>query len=171
MFERTDEGGWTAVHHPFTSPNAEWLDRFEEAPDRALAYAYDIVVNGNEIGGGSVRIHRADVQSRVFDLLGISPEEAQDKFGFLLEAFKYGPPPHAGIALGWDRTCMLLSGNDSIREVIAFPKTRGGYDPLTGAPTPITPQQRLEAGIDAKPKAPAALPGTDGQAAPVERSN
>jgi aspartyl-tRNA synthetase len=171
MFERTDEGGWTAVHHPFTSPNADWLDRFEEAPDQALAYAYDIVVNGNEIGGGSVRIHRADVQSRVFDLLGISPEEAQDKFGFLLEAFKYGPPPHAGIALGWDRTCMLLSGNDSIREVIAFPKTRGGYDPLTGAPTPITPQQRLEAGIDARPKAPAALPGTDGQAAPVERSN
>jgi aspartyl-tRNA synthetase len=171
MFERTDEGGWTAVHHPFTSPNAEWMDNFESAPDRALAYAYDIVVNGNEIGGGSVRIHRADVQSRVFDLLGISPDEAQDKFGFLLEAFKYGPPPHAGIALGWDRTCMLLSGNDSIREVIAFPKTRGGYDPLTGAPTPITAQQRLEAGIDAKPKATTATPGTDGQAAPVEHSN
>ncbi|MET0418273.1 MAG: aspartate--tRNA ligase [Actinoplanes sp.] len=171
MFEKTDEGGWTAVHHPFTSPNDEWADRFEEAPDQALAYAYDIVVNGNEIGGGSVRIHRGDVQSRVFDLLGISPEEAQDKFGFLLEAFKYGPPPHAGIALGWDRTCMLLSGNDSIREVIAFPKTRGGFDPLTGAPTPITPQQRLEAGIDAKPKPAAGTPGTDGQAAPVERSN
>lgn len=171
MFEKTDEGGWTAVHHPFTSPNDEWIDRFEEAPDQALAYAYDIVVNGNEIGGGSVRIHRADVQSRVFDLLGITPEEAQDKFGFLLEAFKYGPPPHAGIALGWDRTCMLLSGNDSIREVIAFPKTRGGYDPLTTAPTPITAQQRLEAGIDAKPKPTAGAPGTDGQAAPVERSN
>ncbi|XVU23236.1 aspartate--tRNA ligase [Actinoplanes sp. CA-054009] len=171
MFEKTDEGGWTAVHHPFTSPNDEWIDRFEEAPDQALAYAYDIVVNGNEIGGGSVRIHRADVQSRVFDLLGITPEEAQDKFGFLLEAFKYGPPPHAGIALGWDRTCMLLSGNDSIREVIAFPKTRGGYDPLTTAPTPITTQQRLEAGIDAKPKPAAGTPGTDGQAAPVERSN
>jgi len=169
MFERTDEGGWTAVHHPFTSPNAEWMDRFEEAPDRALAYAYDIVVNGNEIGGGSVRIHRGDVQSRVFELLGITPEEAQDKFGFLLEAFKYGPPPHAGIALGWDRTCMLLSGNDSIREVIAFPKTRGGFDPLTGAPTPITGQQRLEAGIDAKPKS-TATPGTDGQAVPVEHS-
>jgi aspartyl-tRNA synthetase len=117
-----------------------------------------------------VRIHRADVQSRVFDLLGISPEEAQDKFGFLLEAFKYGPPPHAGIALGWDRTCMLLSGNDSIREVIAFPKTRGGYDPLTQAPTPITPQQRLEAGIDAKPKPTAGTPGTDGVAVPVEHS-
>ena len=171
MFEKTDDGGWTAVHHPFTSPNAEWMDRFEEAPDRALAYAYDIVVNGNEIGGGSVRIHRADVQSRVFDLLGISPEEAQDKFGFLLEAFKYGPPPHAGIALGWDRTCMLLSGNESIREVIAFPKTRGGFDPLTTAPTPITAQQRLEAGIDAKPKATAGTPGTGGQAAPVEHSN
>jgi len=171
MFERTEEGGWTAVHHPFTSPNDEWLDHFEEAPDRALAYAYDIVVNGNEIGGGSVRIHQADVQSRVFDLLGISPEEAQDKFGFLLEAFKYGPPPHAGIAFGWDRTCMLLSGNESIREVIAFPKTRGGYDPLTTAPTPITAQQRLEAGIDAKPKPSAALPGTDGQAVPVEHSN
>ncbi|MFI5892831.1 aspartate--tRNA ligase [Actinoplanes sp. NPDC051513] len=171
MFEKTEEGGWTAVHHPFTSPNNEWLDRFEEAPDQALAYAYDIVVNGNEIGGGSVRIHRADVQSRVFDLLGITPEEAQDKFGFLLEAFKYGPPPHAGIALGWDRTCMLLSGNESIREVIAFPKTRGGYDPLTNAPTPITAQQRLEAGIDAKPKAAAGAPGTGGQAAPVEHSN
>ncbi|MEV6633460.1 aspartate--tRNA ligase [Actinoplanes sp. NPDC051470] len=171
MFEKTDEGGWTAVHHPFTSPNAEWMDRFEEAPDEALAYAYDIVCNGNEIGGGSVRIHRGDVQSRVFDLLGISTEEAQDKFGFLLEAFKYGPPPHAGIAIGWDRTCMLLSGNDSIREVIAFPKTRGGYDPLTTAPTPITAQQRLEAGIDAKPKPAAGAPGTDGVAVPVEKSN
>ncbi|BFU43763.1 aspartate--tRNA ligase [Krasilnikovia sp. MM14-A1004] len=171
MFERTDEGGWTAVHHPFTSPNAEWMDNFEDAPDRALAYAYDIVCNGNEIGGGSVRIHRGSVQSRVFDLLGISPEEAQDKFGFLLEAFKYGPPPHAGIAIGWDRTCMLLAGADSIREVIAFPKTRGGFDPLTTAPTPITAQQRLEAGIDAKPKPTAGLPGTDGVALPVEHSN
>ncbi len=171
MFEKTENGGWTAVHHPFTSPNADWMGRFEEAPDKALAYAYDIVCNGNEIGGGSVRIHRADVQSRVFDLLGISGDEAQDKFGFLLEAFKYGPPPHAGIAIGWDRTCMLLSGNESIREVIAFPKTRGGYDPLTTAPTPITAEQRREAGIDAKPKATTATPGTDGQAAPVEHSS
>lgn len=155
MFEPTSDEppGWTAVHHPFTSPNDEWLDSFESAPDRALAYAYDIVCNGNEIGGGSIRIHRADVQRRVFDLLGITPDEAQDKFGFLLEAFKYGPPPHGGIALGWDRTCMLLSGADSIREVIAFPKTRGGLDPLTGAPTAITAQQRLEAGVDGKPKA------------------
>jgi aspartyl-tRNA synthetase len=171
MFERTDDGGWTAVHHPFTSPKSEWLDRFESAPDQALAYAYDIVVNGNEIGGGSVRIHRGDVQSRVFDLLGISPEEAQDKFGFLLEAFKYGPPPHAGIALGWDRTCMLLSGNESIREVIAFPKTRGGFDPLTSAPTPITAQQRLEAGVDAKPKPAAGVAGSAGVAAAVETGN
>ncbi|MBP1782579.1 aspartyl-tRNA synthetase [Micromonospora sp. HB375] len=168
MFERTDEGGWTAVHHPFTSPNAEWVDRFEDAPDRALAYAYDIVCNGNEIGGGSIRIHRGDVQQRVFDLLGITADEAQDKFGFLLEAFKYGAPPHGGIAFGWDRVCMLLAGADSIREVIAFPKTRGGFDPLTGAPTPITGQQRAEAGIDAKPKAPAgAHAGTAGPAAPV----
>jgi aspartyl-tRNA synthetase len=152
MFEPTDTGGWTAVHHPFTSPTDEWLDRFESAPGDALAYAYDIVCNGNEIGGGSVRIHRADVQRRVFDLLGITPDEANDKFGFLLEAFKYGPPPHGGIAFGWDRVCMLLAGADSIREVIAFPKTRGGYDPLTSAPTPITAQQRAEAGVDAKPK-------------------
>jgi aspartyl-tRNA synthetase len=154
MFERTDSGGWGPVHHPFTSPTDEWVDRFESSPDEALAYAYDIVCNGNEIGGGSVRIHRADVQRRVFDLLGITPDEANDKFGFLLEAFKYGPPPHGGIAFGWDRVTMLLAGADSIREVIAFPKTRGGYDPLTGAPTPITPQQRLEAGVDAKPKPP-----------------
>jgi aspartyl-tRNA synthetase len=188
MFEPTEappggEPGWTAVHHPFTSPNSEWLDRFEEAPDRALAYAYDIVCNGNEIGGGSIRIHRADVQRRVFDLLGITPDEAADKFGFLLEAFKYGPPPHGGIAFGWDRVCMLLAGADSIREVIAFPKTRGGFDPLTGAPTPITAQQRAEAGVDAKPpvapgerKRSAGEPplpthaGTAGVAAPVEPS-
>jgi aspartyl-tRNA synthetase len=161
--------GWTAVHHPFTSPKAQWVDRFEESPGEALAYAYDIVCNGNEIAGGSVRIHRADVQRRVFDLLGITPAEAADKFGFLLEAFKYGPPPHAGIAFGWDRILMLLTGSDSIREVIAFPKTGGGYDPLTGAPTPITAQQRLEAGVDAKPKPTPA--GTAGVAAKVEPSS
>ena len=171
MFEKTEDGGWTAVHHPFTSPNAEWMDRFEEAPDQALAYAYDIVCNGNEIGGGSVRIHRAGVQSRVFDLLGISPEDAREKFGFLLEAFKYGPPPHAGIAIGWDRTCMLLSGSDSIREVIAFPKTRGGYDPLTGAPTPITSEQRREAGVDAKPRTDAPPASTGSDAVRVRHSN
>ncbi|MFC7248061.1 aspartate--tRNA ligase [Catellatospora aurea] len=161
MFEPVDipgegvvEGAWTAVHHPFTSPNEDWIDNFESAPDKALAYAYDIVCNGNEIGGGSIRIHRGDVQKRVFTLLGITDEEAKDKFGFLLDAFAYGPPPHGGIALGWDRVCMLLAGVDSIRDVIAFPKSGGGFDPLTGAPTPITAQQRLEAGVDAKPKAP-----------------
>jgi aspartyl-tRNA synthetase len=151
MFEKTDDGGWTAVHHPFTSPNSEWVDRFEEAPDKALAWAYDIVCNGNEIGGGSIRIHRSDVQERVFSLLGLSDEEAREKFGFLLDAFAYGPPPHGGIAFGWDRICMLLSGATSLRDVIAFPKTGAGFDPLTSAPTPITDQQRLEAGIDADP--------------------
>ena len=147
---------WSALHHPFTSPNADWMDTFDGDPEHALAYAYDIVCNGNEIGGGSIRIHRSDVQERVFTLLGIDEREQRDKFGFLLDAFAYGPPPHGGIALGWDRVCMLLAGVDSIREVIAFPKTGNGYDPLTGAPTPITAQQRAEAGVDSKPKAPTA---------------
>jgi aspartyl-tRNA synthetase len=156
MFEQVtnDQGQlvWTAVHHPFTSPNAESLATFVKDPGSALAWAYDLVLNGNEIGGGSVRIHRPDVQKEVFRILGISDEEAQDKFGFLLEAFKYGPPPHAGIAFGWDRVVMLLTGATSIRDVIAFPKSGGGQDPLTGAPTPITPAQRKEAGIDFKPE-------------------
>ncbi|MGW4964906.1 aspartate--tRNA ligase [Nonomuraea sp. NPDC004186] len=146
------EIGWTAVHHPFTGPKPEWADNFQDHPGEALAYAYDMVCNGMEIGGGSIRIHRAEMQQRVFDVLGISKEEAESKFGFLLEAFKYGPPPHGGIAYGWDRICMLLSGGDSIRDVIAFPKTASGFDPLTGAPTPITGEQRKEAGVDAKPK-------------------
>ncbi|MDT7706665.1 MAG: aspartyl-tRNA synthetase [Pseudonocardiales bacterium] len=162
MFERVrdDKGnelGWTAVHHPFTSPNADWMDRFEEAPDQALAYAYDIVANGNEIGGGSIRIHRSDVQERVFALLGMDEAEQREKFGFLLDAFQYGPPPHGGIAFGWDRICMLLTGSESLREVIAFPKSGGGFDPLTQAPAPITPEQRKEAGVDALP-APEAAP-------------
>jgi aspartyl-tRNA synthetase len=154
------EGAWTAVHHAFTSPKPEWIDRFEEDPGNALAYAYDIVCNGNEIGGGSIRIHRRDVQERVFALMGITPEQAQQKFGFLLDAFQYGAPPHGGIAIGWDRTAMLLAGESSIREVIAFPKSGGGYDPLTGAPAPITPEQRKEAGVDvvAVPGPPAASP-------------
>jgi aspartyl-tRNA synthetase len=144
-------GAWTAVHHAFTSPKAEFMDTFDTDPGSALAYAYDMVCNGNEIGGGSIRIHRRDVQERVFKVMGLSPEEAQEKFGFLLDAFAYGAPPHGGIAFGWDRICALLSGTDSIRDVIAFPKSGGGFDPLTEAPAPITPEQRKEAGVDAKP--------------------
>ncbi|WP_378731740.1 aspartate--tRNA ligase [Nocardia brasiliensis] len=142
---------WTAVHHAFTSPKPESIDTFDTDPGSALAYAYDIVCNGNEIGGGSIRIHRRDVQERVFKVMGISQEEAQEKFGFLLDAFAFGAPPHGGIAFGWDRIVALLAGLDSIREVIAFPKTGGGVDPLTDAPAPITEQQRKEAGLDAKP--------------------
>ncbi len=163
LFEPADEataagdvavgsGAWTAVHHAFTSPKPESMDTFASDPGSALAYAYDIVCNGNEIGGGSIRIHREDVQKRVFTVMGIGEQEAQEKFGFLLEAFKYGAPPHGGIAFGWDRICALLSGSDSIRDVIAFPKTGAGYDPLTGAPAPITLQQRKEAGVDARPE-------------------
>jgi aspartyl-tRNA synthetase len=170
LFEPADEataagdvavgsGAWTAVHHAFTSPTAECLDTFDTDPANALAHAYDIVCNGNEIGGGSIRIHREDVQRRVFQVMGLGEEEAQEKFGFLLEAFRYGAPPHGGIAFGWDRICALLSGTDSIREVIAFPKTGGGYDPLTGAPAPISRQQRAEAGVDAEPPAPGEKPG------------
>jgi aspartyl-tRNA synthetase len=147
-------GQWTAVHHAFTSPTPEWIDRFEDDPGSALAYAYDIVCNGYEIGGGSIRIHQADVQRRVFQVMGLGADEANEKFGFLLDAFKFGAPPHGGIAIGSDRVAMLLAGEQSIREVIAFPKSGGGYDPLTGAPAPITPQQRKEAGVDAKPPAP-----------------
>ncbi|CAB4859880.1 MAG: aspartate--tRNA ligase [Actinobacteria bacterium] len=164
MFEEIEDEqgnkGWTAVHHPFTSPNLQWRDNFEQAPDQALAWAYDIVCNGNEIGGGSIRIHQADVQQRVFAMLGMSEAEAHEKFGFLLEAFTFGPPPHGGIAIGWDRTCMLLAGATSLRDVIAFPKTGAGHDPLTGAPSTITVQQRREAGIDAKPER-AARPDSD----------
>ncbi len=145
-------GAWTAVHHAFTSPKPESMDTFDTDPGSALAYAYDIVCNGNEIGGGSIRIHRRDVQERVFAVMGLTPDEAQEKFGFLLDAFRYGAPPHGGIAFGWDRICALLSHSDSIRDVIAFPKTGGGYDPLTGAPAPITAEQRKEAGIDAGPE-------------------
>ncbi len=170
LFEPADEataagdvavgsGAWTAVHHAFTSPKPECLDTFDTDPGSALAYAYDIVCNGNEIGGGSIRIHREDVQKRVFGVMGIGEAEAQEKFGFLLDAFKFGAPPHGGIAFGWDRICALLSDTDSIRDVIAFPKTGGGYDPLTAAPAPITPEQRKEAGVDAKPEEPGATDG------------
>ncbi|MBA2463495.1 MAG: aspartate--tRNA ligase [Nocardioidaceae bacterium] len=144
-------GAWTAVHHAFTSPRAECMDTFDTDPGAALAYAYDIVCNGNEIGGGSIRIHREDIQQRVFEVMGLGEDEAREKFGFLLEAFSYGAPPHGGIAFGWDRICALLSGTDSIRDVIAFPKTGGGFDPLTAAPARITAAQRREAGVDASP--------------------
>jgi aspartyl-tRNA synthetase len=144
-------GRWTAVHHAFTAPQAEWLDRFDQDPEHALSLAYDLVCNGNEIGGGSIRIHRADVQQRVFDVMGLSAADAKERFGFLLGAFAYGAPPHGGIAFGWDRIVALLAGSDSIRDVIAFPKSGGGHDPLTGAPAPISAEQRKEAGVDAVP--------------------
>ena len=157
LFESTAEtddvavgsGAWTAVHHAFTSPQD--IATFDADPGSALAWAYDIVCNGNEIGGGSIRIHRADIQRRVFEVMGLSESEAQEKFGFLLNAFAFGAPPHGGIAFGWDRITMLLAGADSIREVIAFPKSGGGYDPLTAAPAPITAAQRKEAGVDVVP--------------------
>ncbi|MFD0704930.1 aspartate--tRNA ligase [Alloscardovia venturai] len=143
---------WTSVHHPFTMPSKDWIDNFDKDPGNAMSDSYDIVCNGNEIGGGSVRIHRDDIQDRVLDVLGIGAEEAEDKFGFLLEAFKYGAPPHAGIAFGWDRCASILAGEDSIRDVIAFPKMGGGTDPLTGAPAPISDEQRAETGVDYDPE-------------------
>ncbi len=155
MFERieVDGGGtgWTAIHHPFTAPVERDAADFEKRPGEALSRAYDIVLNGSEIGGGSIRIHRSEMQQRVFDVIGLSHEEAASQFGFLLDAFAYGPPPHGGIALGIDRLVALLAGAESIRDVIAFPKTASGGDPLTGAPSPITAAQRKEAGVDAAP--------------------
>ena len=154
MFEEDGQGGLTAVHHPFTAPLPEWADKFPVEPDKALADAYDLVLNGVEIGGGSLRINRPAMQEQVFEVIGLSPEQARSQFGFLLEALRYGAPPHGGIAFGWDRMLMLLAGRDTIRDVIAFPKAASGLDPLTGAPTPITPAQRKEAGIDAVPQPP-----------------
>ncbi|MGX9672259.1 aspartate--tRNA ligase [Mycobacterium sp. HM-7] len=164
MFESAEEatasgdvavgsGKWTAMHHAFTSPAPESESTFDTDPGGALSNAYDIVCNGNEIGGGSIRIHRSDVQERVFAMMGIGHDEARDKFGFLLDAFTFGAPPHGGLAFGWDRITALLAGVDSIRDVIAFPKSGGGVDPLTDAPAPITAQQRKESGIDFKPEA------------------
>ncbi|MGA8544324.1 MAG: aspartate--tRNA ligase [Mycobacterium sp.] len=163
LFEPADEataagdvavgsGAWTAMHHAFTAPKPESMDTFDTDPGSALADGYDIVCNGNEIGGGSIRIHRRDIQQRVFAMMGIGATDAQEKFGFLLDAFTFGAPPHGGIAFGWDRIVALLAGTDSIREVIAFPKSGGGVDPLTDAPAPITAQQRKESGIDVVPE-------------------
>jgi aspartyl-tRNA synthetase len=145
-------GAWTAVHHAFTSPKSEQADAVVTDPGTVLADAYDIVCNGHEIGGGSIRIHRRDVQEKVFAVMGIDAGEADEKFGFLLEAFTFGAPPHGGIAFGWDRITALLFGADSIRDVIAFPKSGGGVDPLTDAPAPITAQQRKESGMDQQPE-------------------
>ncbi len=152
MFEEDGAGGWTAVHHPFTAPLPEWAGKFADEPGGALADAYDMVCNGTEIGGGSIRIHRPDLQQKVFDVIGLAPEEARSQFGFLLDALRFGPPPHGGIAFGWDRLIMLLAGRETIRDVIAFPKAASGADPLTGAPATITAEQRREAGIDARPE-------------------
>ncbi|MDN8605825.1 aspartate--tRNA ligase [Corynebacterium ureicelerivorans] len=160
---------WTAVHHAFTSPKPEFLDNFEQNPGEALAYAYDIVCNGNEIGGGSIRIHQHDVQKRVFEVMGITDEEADEKFGFLLDAFQYGAPPHGGIAFGWDRIVSLLGGFESIRDVIAFPKSGGGVDPLTDAPAPIPAEQRNETGVDFKPKKATETAGDEVEAAGAEK--
>jgi aspartyl-tRNA synthetase len=177
MFEPTDDPatgtrGWTAVHHPFTAPTEEWAEKFHTDPEAALARAYDVVGNGMELGGGSIRIHRAEMQQRVFDTIGLTRAEAESKFGFLLEAFRYGPPPHGGIAFGLDRLAATLAGTEAIREVMAFPKASSGGDPLTGAPTPITDAQRKEAGIDVQPDAPAPPPNKPGgETIPDERRN
>jgi len=150
LFETSDEGHLVAAHHPFTSPHAEDLERLESDPASVRARAYDLVLNGNEIAGGSIRIHRPDVQARVFRALGLSDEDARAKFGFLLEAFKFGPPPHGGIAAGVDRLAMLLCGAESLRDVIAFPKTQKGTDLLTEAPGPVSRRQLDELHIALK---------------------
>jgi aspartyl-tRNA synthetase len=150
LFEQGDDGHLVAAHHPFTSPNPEDLERLETDPASVRARAYDLTLNGNEIAGGSIRIHRSDVQARVFRALGLSDEDAKAKFGFLLEAFKYGPPPHGGIAAGLDRLAMLLCGAESLRDVIAFPKTQKGTDLMTDAPSGVSKRQLDELHIAVK---------------------
>ena len=149
MFEwDADERRWSAKHHPFTRPTDEWKDRFAEQPAEALAHAYDIIVNGNELGGGSFRIHEPDIQAQVFDLLALSAAEQRSQFGFLLDALAMGAPPHGGIALGIDRMTMVLAGEPNLRDVIAFPKNQAGLDPMSGAPSAITPEQLDELGLE-----------------------
>jgi aspartyl-tRNA synthetase len=161
MFEWDEQAGrWDPAHHPFTAPSGKWADTFMDAPEEATARAYDLVLNGYELGSGSIRIHRADVQRRVFDALGISPKEAEDRFGFFLKGLTYGAPPHGGFAFGLDRLYMLLAGTPSIRDVITFPKTQSGADPLTGAPTPIPADQLAE--VRLRPLDPPPGPGEQG---------
>jgi aspartyl-tRNA synthetase len=150
LFEWSDdEGRWGSVHHPVTSPATDDLD-----PRTAKSRAYDLVMNGFEVGGGSIRIHRPDVQEKVFDVLGISHDEQQEKFGHLLRAFTFGAPPHGGIAMGLDRLVMILAGKDSLRDITAFPKAQSGQDPLTGAPAPVDEAQLIEVGLQLRPTSP-----------------
>jgi aspartyl-tRNA synthetase len=148
MFEwDEDEQRWNAVHHPFTRPTDAWRDTFQERPAEALAHAYDLIVNGNELGGGSFRIHEPDIQARVFDLLGLGEQEQRTKFGFLLDALAMGAPPMGGIALGIDRMTMVLAREPNLRDVIAFPKNQAGVDPMSGAPSDVPEDQLKELGI------------------------
>jgi aspartyl-tRNA synthetase len=152
MFEwDPEEDRWAARHHPFTRPAPDWVDRFDQDPRHAIAHAYDLIGNGNELGGGSFRIHEADVQARVFDLLKLTPEEQRTKFGFLLDALAMGAPPHGGIAFGIDRMVMVLAQEPNLRDVIAFPKNQAGIDPMTGAPTEAPEEQLRELGIQLRP--------------------
>jgi aspartyl-tRNA synthetase len=152
MFDGVDESGTpVAAHHPFTMPHPDDIDRLESDPATVRSQAYDLVLNGWELGSGSVRIHRSDIQSRVFAVLGIGEEEAQSRFGFLLGAFRFGAPPHAGFAVGIDRLVAIFAGEDSIREVIAFPKTQSGSDPMTGAPKPVAPGVLSDLGLQPIP--------------------
>jgi aspartyl-tRNA synthetase len=148
MFDYSvDDKRMVSVNHPFTAPNPEDLAILESAPLKARALAYDMVLNGQELGGGSIRIHSRELQLKVFELLGLTREEATDRFGFLLDALKYGAPPHGGIAFGVDRICMMVCGTDSLRDVIAFPKTQKAVDPMSGAPSEVDPRQLKELSI------------------------
>jgi aspartyl-tRNA synthetase len=145
MFQWDEQAGrWDPAHHPFTAPAPKWAETFAQVKEEATARAYDLVLNGYELGSGSIRIHRADVQRRVFAALGIGEAEAAERFGFFLRGLEFGAPPHGGFAFGLDRVYMLLAGAGSIRDMIAFPKTQSGADPLTGAPTPVDPAQLAE---------------------------